>query len=184
VLASESISGVVEKQPINVPAIVIFVAFVLITLGITVWASKRSKSTSDYYTAGGGIPAWQNGIAISGDFLSASTLLGMTSGIYMMGVDGVTLIAGTLGAWPIVLFLIAERLRNLGRFTFIDVITFRLKATSLRPVAAIASLIVLIFYLIAQLVGAGKLIQLLFGLDYKLAIFSVSLLMVVYDALY
>ena len=183
VLASEVISGVVEKQPLNMPAIIIFVLFVLTTLCITVWAAKKTRTKSDFYTAGGGIPAWQNGIAISGDFLSAATLLGMTSGIYAMGVDGITLIAGTLGAWPIVLFLIAERLRNLGRFTFIDVITFRLTATALRPIAAIASLVVLMFYLIAQLVGAGKLIQLLFGLDYKVAIISVSVLMMIYVAL-
>lgn len=181
-IAAEGISGPVEKQDLNVPAITIFSLFVLTTLGITYWAARRTNSRSDFYTAGGGIPAWQNGIAISGDFLSAATLLGITSSIYAMGVDGLTIIAGTLGAWPLVLFLIAERLRNLGRFTFIDVVTFRLNAATIRPVAAIASLFVLIFYLIAQLVGAGKLVQLLFGLDYTLAIVSVSMLMVFYVA--
>ncbi|NIB40674.1 cation/acetate symporter ActP [Pseudomaricurvus alkylphenolicus] len=180
--AAESLSGIVEKQALNTPAIAIFLTFVLVTLGITYWAATRTRSRSDFYTAGGGIPAWQNGIAISGDFLSAATLLGITSSIYAMGADGLVIIAGTLGAWPIVLFLIAERLRNLGRFTFIDVVSYRLSATSIRPIAAVASLFVLIFYLIAQLVGAGKLIQLLFGLDYLLAIISVSLLMVFYVA--
>ncbi|NIB43497.1 cation/acetate symporter ActP [Pseudomaricurvus alkylphenolicus] len=181
-VAAGSVSGSVETQPLNLSAIVIFLMFVVVTLGITYWAASRTRSRSDFYSAGGGIPAWQNGVAISGDFLSAATLLGITSSIYSMGVDGLTIIAGTLGAWPIVLFLIAERLRNLGRFTFIDVVSFRLSAKSIRPVAAVASLFVLVFYLIAQLVGAGKLIQLLFGLDYILAIVSVSLLMVFYVA--
>ncbi|MBR9911965.1 MAG: cation/acetate symporter ActP [Gammaproteobacteria bacterium] len=180
--AAEGVAGPVEKQPLNITAITIFALFVMVTLGITYWAAQRTHSRSDFYTAGGGIPAWQNGIAISGDFLSAATLLGITSSVYAMGVDGLTIIAGTLGAWPIVLFLIAERLRNLGRFTFIDVLSFRLSASTIRPVAAVASLFVLIFYLIAQLVGAGKLIQLLFGLDYVLAVISVSLLMVFYVA--
>lgn len=182
VFAEGAISGPVEKQGMNVIAIVIFVAFVFVTLGITKWAASRTRTTEDFYTAGGGIPAWQNGIAISGDFLSAATLLGITSSIYSMGADGLTIIAGTLGAWPIVLFLIAERLRNLGKFTFIDVLSYRLNAAKIRPIAAIASLVVLVFYLIAQLVGAGKLIQLLFGLDYYIAVISVSSLMVVYVA--
>ena len=182
VAAAEGVSGPVEKQSLNITAIVIFSLFVMVTMLITWWAAKRTTSKSDFYTAGGGIPAWQNGIAISGDFLSAATLLGITSSVYAMGVDGLTIIAGTLGAWPIVLFLIAERLRNLGPFTFIDVVSYRLSATTIRPVAAIASLFVLIFYLIAQLVGAGKLIQLLFGLDYIIAVTSVSLLMVFYVA--
>ena len=180
--AEDSITEPVEKQGLNTIAIAIFVLFVLVTLGITRWAASRTRTTEEFYTAGGGIPAWQNGVAISGDFLSAATLLGITGSIYALGVDGLTIIAGTLGAWPIVLFLIAERLRNLGRFTFIDVISFRLSAAKIRPVAAIASLFVLVFYLIAQLVGAGKLIQLLFGLDYVIAVIAVSSLMMVYVA--
>lgn len=180
--AADAITGSVEKQPLNISAIVIFIIFVAITLSITYWAARKTSTTNDFYTAGGGIPAWQNGIAISGDFLSAATLLGITSSIYMMGSDGLTIIAGTLGAWPVVLFLIAERLRNLGRYTFIDVVSFRLSASKIRPLAAMASLFVLVFYLIAQLVGAGKLVQLLFGLDYLVAIVSVSLLMVIYVA--
>jgi cation/acetate symporter len=180
--AADAIAGPVEKQPLNISAIVIFILFVLITLTITYWAAKKTSTTKEFYTAGGGIPAWQNGVAISGDFLSAATLLGITSSIYIMGSDGLAIIAGTLGAWPIVLFLIAERLRNLGRFTFIDVVSFRLSASKIRPLAAMSSLFVLVFYLIAQLVGAGKLVQLLFGLDYLVAIISVSSLMVVYVA--
>ena len=179
-LAAEGVSGAVEKQALNVSAISIFLIFVATTLAITVWAARRTRTSSDFYNAGGGIPAWRNGLAISGDFLSAATLLGMTSSIFFMGVDGLTLIAGTLCAWPIVLFLVAERLRNLGRFTFIDVVSFRLVAKWIRPVTAIASLCVLMFYLIAQFVGAGKLIQLLFGLDYMIAVTTVSLLMILY----
>lgn len=182
VFSADSISGEIEKQSLNLSAIVIFVLFVLVTLSITYWAARKTSSANDFYTAGGGIPAWQNGVAISGDFLSAATLLGITSSLYFMGSDGLAIIAGTLGAWPIVLFLIAERLRNLGRYTFIDVVSFRLSASKIRPLAAISSLFVLVFYLIAQLVGAGKLVQLLFGLDYLVAIISVSLLMVVYVA--
>lgn len=181
-LAADAIGGPVEKQSLNMVAIAIFIGFVLLTLCITKWASSRTHTTEQFYTAGGGIPAWQNGVAISGDFLSAATLLGITSSIYSMGVDGLTIIVATLGSWPIVLFLIAERLRNLGKFTLIDVISFRLNAAKIRPIAAVASLVVLVFYLIAQLVGAGKLIQLLFGLDYLVAVISVSALMVVYVA--
>ena len=180
--AAESISGPVEKQELNITAIAIFVIFVLITLAITYWAALRTRTADEFYTAGGGIPAWQNGVAISGDFLSAATLLGITGSIYALGADGLMLIAATLGAWPIVLFLIAERLRNLGKYTFIDVISFRLSASKIRPLAAVASLFVLTFYLIAQLVGAGKLIQLLFGLDYVFAVITVSTLMVIYVA--
>ncbi len=164
----------------NITAIVIFVAFVLTTLAITYWAALRTRTTEEFYTAGGGIPAWQNGVAISGDFLSAATLLGITGVIYSLGADGLILIAATLGAWPVVLFLIAERLRNLGKYTFIDAISFRLSASKIRPMAAVASLFVLVFYLIAQLVGAGKLIQLLFGLDYVFAVITVSSLMMIY----
>lgn len=183
VYANGSLQGDVIKQPLNVTAVIIFSCFVVVTLLITAWAAKKTQTNQDFYTAGGGIPAWQNGVAISGDFLSAATMLGITSAIYTFGADGLLLVIGTLGAWPIVLFLIAERLRNLGRYTFIDVLSYRLDPGLIRPLAAIASLCVLIFYLIAQLVGAGKLVELLFGLDYWIAVTSVSLLMVVYVAL-
>jgi len=176
----DAISGAVEKQDLNTMAITMFMVFVIITLLITWWAAKRTHSRKDFYAAGGGIPAWQNGIAIAGDFLSAATFLGITSVLYFNGIDGLLLIVGVVGAWPIILFLIAERLRNLGRYTFIDVISFRLAARPIRIVAAFSSLTVVVFYLLGQLVGAGKLIQLLFGLNYSYAVLSVSTLMILY----
>lgn len=177
---AETIAGPVEKQPLNITAILLFLAFVLTTLGITRWAAHRTRSNADFYTAGGGIPPWQNGVAISGDFLSAATLLGITGALFNIGFDALMLIMGTMCAWPIILFLVSERLRNLGRFTFVDVVSCRLSSHYVRIIAALGSFAVVIFYLIAQIVGAGKLIQLLFGLDYIYAVIGVSLLMVTY----
>ena len=176
----DAISGEVEQQGLNIMAITMFMVFVIITLLITWWAAKRTRSRKDFYAAGGGIPAWQNGIAIAGDFISAATFLGITSVLYFNGIDGLLLIVGVVGAWPVILFLIAERLRNLGRYTFIDVISFRLAARPIKIVAALSSLAVVVFYLLGQLVGAGKLIQLLFGLNYSQAVISVSTLMILY----
>ncbi len=178
--ASGAIEGAIEKQPLNITAIFMFVIFALSTLGITWWAAQRSQSRADFYAAGGAIPAWQNGIAISGDFLSAATFLGITSAVYFGGFDGLLFAAGVMMGWPIILFLIAEPLRNLGRYTFIDVVSYRLKRRPVTILAAVSSLVVVIFYLIAQLVGAGKLIQLLFGVDYIYAVICVSLLMILY----
>ena len=178
--AADAISGEVEKQALNMTAIVMFLLFVSSTLIITWWAAKRTHSRKEFYAAGGGIPAWQNGVAISGDFMSAATFLGISSALYFNGFDALTLVVGALGSWPIILFLISERLRNLGRYTFIDVLSYRLEQNSIRLVASLGSLSVLIFYLIAQLVGAGKLIQLLFGLDYIIAVTCVSTLMILY----
>lgn len=178
--AAGAIEGAVEKQPLNIAAIAMFVIFAVSTLAITWWAARRSKSRSDFYAAGGAIPAWQNGVAISGDFLSAATFLGITSAVYFGGFDGLLFAAGVMMGWPIILFLVAEPLRNLGRFTFIDVVSYRLKRRPVTILAAVSSLVVVIFYLIAQLVGAGKLIQLLFGVDYIYAVICVSLLMILY----
>jgi cation/acetate symporter len=178
--ASEAIVGEVVKQSLNITAIAMFLLFVSSTLLITWWAAKRTHSRKDFYAAGGGLPAWQNGVAISGDFMSAATFLGISSAIYFSGLDALTLVVGALGGWPIILFLISERLRNLGKYTFIDVLSFRLDERPIRLVASIGSLTVLCFYLIAQLVGAGKLIQLLFGLDYIIAVSCVSALMILY----
>ncbi len=178
--AADALTGSVQKQAVNVTAIVMFLLFVSSTLVITWWAAKRTHSRKQFYAAGGGIPAWQNGIAISGDFMSAATFLGISSALYFNGFDALTLVVGALGSWPIILFLIAERLRNLGRYTFIDVLSYRLDERPIRLVASLGSLSVLMFYLIAQLVGAGKLIQLLFGLDYIIAVSCVSTLMILY----
>ncbi len=182
-LAAEGITGSADKQPLNQAAITMFLTFVLVTLLITVWAAKRSRSASDLYVAGGGISAWQNGTAIAGDFISAASFLGITSALFAFGLDGNLLIIGVMGSWPVILFIIAERLRNLGRFTLVDVVSFRLSPKPVRLVISIASLAVILFYLIGQLVGAGKLIQLLFGLDYLYAVITVSALMIIYVSL-
>ena len=164
----------------NITAILTFVLFVLSTLWITWWAARRTRTRKEFYAAGGGIPAWQNGIAISGDFMSAATFLGLTSLLFFSGTDGLMLAVGAVASWPVILFLVAERLRNLGRYTFIDVISFRLDQRPITQVAALGSLATVIFYLISQLVGAGKLIQLLFGLDYIWAVSGISALMIAY----
>ncbi|HKM26996.1 MAG TPA: cation/acetate symporter [Thiopseudomonas sp.] len=166
--------------PLNVPAITMFFIFVVMTLLITVWAARRTKSTSDFYTAGGGITGFQNGLAIAGDYMSAATLLGFTAMIYMSGVDAYIYMVAFFAGWPIILFLMAERLRNLGKFTFVDITSYRLNQRKIRTMAAISSLVVVCFYLVAQMVGAGQLIRLLFGLEYTLALFIVGGLMIVY----
>ncbi|WP_043309439.1 cation acetate symporter [Pseudomonas sp. ML96] len=178
--AAGAIEGEVQRQPLNVAAIVMFVVFVGATLCITYWASKRSKSTADFYTAGGGITGFQNGLAIAGDYMSAASFLGISALVFASGYDGLIYSIGFLVGWPIILFLIAERLRNLGKYTFADVASFRLKQKEIRTLSACGSLVVVAFYLIAQMVGAGKLIELLFGLDYHVAVVLVGILMVCY----
>lgn len=180
IAAGAASDGPVEKQPINVAAIGIFVAFVLLTLYITKWAAGRTKSAADFYTAGGGITGFQNGLAIAGDYMSAATLLGLSSMIYAKGFDGFIYTISFFVGWPIILFVLAERLRNLGKFTFADIASFRLDQTRIRTFAAFGSLTVVFFYLIVQMVGAGQLIQLLFGLDYNYAVVMVGVLMVIY----
>ncbi|OON41689.1 cation acetate symporter [Izhakiella australiensis] len=177
---ADSISGAVQQRSTNVEAIVMFVIFVTATLFITWWASKRTRSRSDYYTAGGNITGLQNGLAIAGDFMSAASFLGISALVYTSGYDGLIYSLGFLVGWPIILFLIAERLRNLGRYTFADVASYRLKQKPIRTLSACGSLVVVALYLIAQMVGAGKLIQLLFGLDYLVAVVLVGILMVLY----
>lgn len=177
---ADALTGEVKKQPLNISAIVMFLIFVGFTLGITVWASKQNKSTKDYYTAGGGISGFQNGLAIAGDYMSAASFLGISAMVFTTGYDGLIYSTGFLVGWPIVLFLVAERLRNLGKFTFSDVAAYRLEQTPVRLFAASGSILVVIFYLIAQMVGAGKLIQLLFGMDYIYAVILVGVLMVCY----
>ena len=180
--AAGAIEGPVEQQGTNWTAILIFFAFVLLTLGITYWAARSTRSTADFYAAGGGITAGQNGLAIAGDYMSAASFLGISGLVFSSGFDGLIYSIGFLVGWPIVLFTIAERLRNLGKFTFADVASFRLNQTAIRVLSAIGTLTVVAFYLIAQMVGAGKLIQLLFGLDYVYAVVIVGVLMIVYVA--
>ncbi|MGE0854685.1 MAG: cation acetate symporter [Hyphomicrobiaceae bacterium] len=176
-------AGAIEggsKQDLNLEAIVLFGVFVLATLGITKWAASRTKTAADFYTAGGGITGFQNGLALAGDYMSAASFLGISGLVYSSGYDGLIYSVGWLVGWPIILFLIAERLRNLGKYTFADVVSFRLQPVPIRIMSAIGTLTVVAFYLIAQMVGAGKLIELLFGLDYLYAVICVGALMIVY----
>ena len=181
-LAAGSVDGLVQKQGLNTAAIVMFVIFVALTLAITYQAARRTRSAADFYAAGGGVTGLQNGLAIAGDFMSAASFLGISALVYLSGYDGLIYSIGFLVGWPIVMFLIAERLRNLGRYTFADVASFRLDQTSVRTLSAVGTLVVVALYMIAQMVGAGKLIQLLFGLDYIYAVVIVGLLMIVYVA--
>jgi cation/acetate symporter len=157
-----------------------FSAFVLMTLGITRWAASRTKTAADFYAAGGGITGFQNGLAIAGDYMSAASFLGISAQIFADGYDGLIYSTGFLVGWPIILFLLAERIRNLGRYTFADVASFRFAQTPVRIFAASSTLAVVLFYLIAQMVGAGQLIKLLFGLPYIYAVGIVGLLMMLY----
>lgn len=172
--------GQAQRQPINVTAILMFAAFVVATLFITKWAAGRTKSAADFYTAGGGITGFQNGLAIAGDYMSAASFLGISAAVMVGGFDGLIYSIGFLVGWPIVTFLLAERLRNLGKFTFADVAAFRFEQTPVRVFAASGTLVVVAFYLIAQMVGAGQLIKLLFGLEYWVAVVIVGALMMVY----
>lgn len=179
-LWADALTGEVKRQPLNVTAIVMFFIFVAGTLYITYWAARKNKSTKDFYTAGGGISGFQNGLAIAGDYMSAASFLGISAMVYTTGYDGLIYSTGFLVGWPIVLFLIAERLRNLGKFTFADVASYRFEQKPVRVFAASGTLLVVAFYLIAQMVGAGKLIELLFGLNYLWAVIIVGILMVLY----
>lgn len=169
-----------SKQPLNWTAISMFLAFVAFTLAITYWAARRTRSTADFYSAGGGITGFQNGLALAGDYMSASTLLGITALIYTSGIDGYIYLIAFFAGWPVLLLLMTERLRNLGRFTFADITSYRLSQGKVRTMAAIGSLTVACFYLVAQMVGAGQLIKLLFGLDYHVALIVVGALMMLY----
>ena len=178
--AGPAMEGAIQKQATNWHAIIMFLIFVALTMGITYWAARRTKSAADFYTAGGGITGFQNGMAIAGAYMSAATLLGLTAMTFTSGYDGYIYMMAFFAGWPIILFLMAERLRNLGRFTFSDITAYRLDQGKIRTMAAVSSLTVVCFYLIAQMVGAGQLIKLLFGLDYNIAIFAVGILMMVY----
>ena len=177
---SEAITGEVQQQPLNVAAVVMFMIFVVATLAITYWAARKTQSTSDYYAAGGGITGFQNGLAIAGDYMSAASFLGISGLVYLSGYDGLIYSIGFLIGWPLILFLMAERLRNLGKYTFADVASYRLGQLPIRALSALGTLAVVALYLIAQMVGAGKLIQLLFGLPYELAVILVGILMILY----
>jgi cation/acetate symporter len=165
---------------INPLAITFFFVFVALSLGITYWAALRTRSTALFYTAGGNMSGLQNGLALAGDFMSAASFLGIAGLVALNGFDGLIYSIGFLVGWPIVMFLIAEPLRNLGKYTFTDVVAFRLRQTPVRIAAAMGTLAVISFYLIAQMVGAGNLIKLLFGIDYELAVMIVGGVMLAY----
>lgn len=167
-------------EELNATAIGMFLVFVLATLGITWWAARRTRSASDYYAAGGSITGTQNGLAIAGDFMSAASFLGISGLVYSSGFDGLIYSIGGLVGWPLVLFLLAERLRNLGRYTFADAVSYRLQTAPVRTLSACGTLVVVLMYLIGQMVGAGTLIQVLFGLPYEAAVILVGVLMVMY----
>ncbi len=172
--------GVAEQQATNWHAIIMFIIFVGLTLFITRWAAKQTTNNRDFYTAGGGISGFQNGLAIAGDYMSAASFLGISAMVFSSGFDGLLYSLGFMVGWPVVLFLVAERLRNLGKYNLSDVVSFRLAEKPVRTLAAVSSLVVVAFYLIAQMVGAGQLIKLLFGLNYNFAVIIVGLLMMAY----
>ncbi|WP_164469803.1 cation acetate symporter [Aliarcobacter cryaerophilus] len=169
-----------SKGGINMEAMIMFFAFIIGTMGITKWAASKTKSASDFYTAGGGITGFQNGLAIAGDYMSAASFLGISGMIYLNGFDGIIYAIGFLVGWPIILFLMAEKLRNLGKFNFTDIAAYRLDERRIRILAAFGSLTVVTFYLIAQMVGAGKLIEVLFHIPYHYAVVIVGALMIIY----
>ncbi len=179
-LAAGADLGNTQKQATNWTAIVMFGIFVAFTLYITKWAAGKTKTAADFYTAGGGITGFQNGLAIAGDYMSAASFLGISGLVFANGFDGLIFSIGWLVGWPIITFLLAERLRNLGKFTFADVVAFRFSQTPVRVFAATGTLVVVAFYMIAQMVGAGQLIKVLFGLEYTYAVVLVGILMMMY----
>jgi cation/acetate symporter len=166
-------------QP-NLLAMVFFFVFISVTLAITFWAAKRTRTTEHFYAAGRTISAGQNGFALAGDYMSAASFLGIAGLVSTTGFDGLIYSTGWLVGWPVVLFLIAEPLRNLGRYTFADVVAIRLRQTPVRIAAALGTLATVTLYLIAQMVGAGGLIRLMFGFSYEHAIILVGIVMIGY----
>lgn len=164
----------------NPTAIICFVLIVVATLAITAWAARRTRGTQDFYAAGGEVSALQNGLALAGDALSAGAFLGLSGLVFAQGFDGFFYAIGYACGMPIVVFLVAERLRRMGRYTFTDVVCTRLDERPMRVFGAVSALVVILFYLVAQMVGAGALIQLLFGLPYAAAVCVVGGLMVAY----
>ena len=159
---------------------IFFFIFIALSLGVTYVAARRTRSADHFYTAGGGVTGLQNGLALAGDYMSAASFLGIAGMVSLSGFDGLIYSIGFLVGWPVVMFLIAEPLRNLGKYTFADVVAFRLRQAPVRVAAAIGSLAVVSFYLIAQMVGAGTLIRLLFGFEYETAVVMVGIVMLAY----
>jgi cation/acetate symporter len=180
-LAADAAPATPAEQPLNWTAIVMFLIFVGITLGITYWGAMRTKTAADFYAAGRGITGFQNGMAIAGDYMSAASFLGIAALVYMNGFYGLIYSVGWLVGWPLILFLIAERLRNLGKYTYADVASFRLQQGPVRTMAAVGSLIVVLWYLIGQAVGAGQLLHTLVPqLGYRTSIVIIGVLIITY----
>ncbi len=179
-----AVPAVPAAPPVNWHAIIMFAIFVGITLYITYWAAQRTKTAADFYAAGRGVTGLQNGMAIAGDYMSAASFLGIAALVYMNGFYGLIFSVGWLVGWPIILFLVAERLRNLGKYTYADVVSFRLRQGPIRVMAAIGSLIVVVWYLIGQLVGAGQLLHTLIPqITYRTSIVIVGVLIILYVTL-
>src|SRR5262245_52535065 len=161
-------------------AIVFFLLIVALTLAVTYWAARRTRSTREFYAAGRSIGPLQNGLALAGDYMSAASFLGIAGLVALRGYDGMIYATGWLVGWPALMFLIAEPLRNLGKFTFADVVAFRLRQGPVRVASAFGGILTLLFYVLAQMVGAGNLIRLMFGLSYEWAVVSVGAVMLAY----
>src|SRR5919106_4385766 len=164
----------------TISAVLFFLLIVLLTLAVTYWAARRTKSTREFYAAGRSISPFQNGLALAGDYMSAASFLGIAGLVALRGYDGMIYATGWLVGWPVLMFLIAEPLRNLGKFTFADVVAFRLRQVPVRIAAAFGGILTVLFYTIAQMVGAGNLITLLFGIRYEWAVASVGVVMLAY----
>ncbi|HXW68506.1 MAG TPA: sodium/solute symporter [Dissulfurispiraceae bacterium] len=164
----------------HITSILFFLFFVLVTLGITYWAAKRARTTEEFYAAGRSVTGFHNGLALAGDYISAASFLGIAGLVSTKGYDGLIYSVGWLVGWPIIMFLISEPLRNLGKYTFADVVAYRLKQRPIRAAAASSSLVTILFYLIAQMVGAGTLVKFIFGVPYEAALVVVGLLMIFY----
>src|SRR5258707_13719802 len=178
--SAESTSDIRQAES---STIVFFVVFAVLTLLISFWAARRATSSSEYLTAGSSISSGQNGFAIAGDYMSAGAFIGLSGAIYASGLDGMFLAASYLASWPIVLFLVAEPLRRLGKYSFADVLTHKLRERPIRILAGASTLVIVSFYLVAQMVGAGELISLLFGIGYGPSVIMVGLLMIVFSTL-
>jgi cation/acetate symporter len=161
-------------------AIAFFLLIVLLTLVVTYWAARRTKSAAEFFAAGRSVGAFQNGLALAGDYMSAASFLGITGLVALSGYDGMIYATGWLVGWPALMFLIAEPLRNLGKFTFADVVAFRLRQAPVRVAAAFGGILTLLFYTIAQMVGAGNLVTLMFGIPYNVAVLLVGAVMLAY----
>src|SRR5919201_659676 len=164
----------------TVSAILSFLVIVALTLAVTYWAARRTRSTREFYAAGRSVSPLQNGLALAGDYMSAASFLGITGLVALRGYDGMIYATGWLVGWPALMFLIAEPLRNLGKFTFADVVAFRLRQGSVRVASAFGGILTLLFYVLAQMVGSGNLVTLLFGISYEWAVICVGLVMLAY----